>query len=481
MGRRSGRSVGRFLDEMPKRSTDLKKKQSSAKRGVLKVGTGVRSAPRVQDGDLDESLMLSVESTVWTRSKSSESLIDEEKVFRNRVRATKKSRGPRFRLIDLFAGAGGLTAGFSEMFGHSFQSVWANDFNAYAARSYNANFGEHCVVGDIVEILNDPKTVIPEADVVIGGPPCQGFSLLNKNREGDPRRQLWRSFLNVVERSRARVFVMENVIQLLGSPEHAEILEEARRLGFKTVSGKLHAADYGVSQRRYRAFIIGCRFADPSSVFPPKKSNYDAAKMPQLFRADQLPGYLAEAKPWRTVRDVIGDLDAPIGVEIRETDPPYDLHFGRTPTPTSLARYKAIHKEGMNRFDLQRIRPDLTPKCWIRKKTGGTDLFGRLWWDRPAFTIRTEFFKPEKGRYLHPVEHRPITHREAARIQSFPDEFKFLGSKIEIAKQIGNAVPPKLAARVADCVYALLLSQERSEGDREVTRATSQRTASVGG
>jgi len=101
-------------------------------------------------------------------------------------------------------------------------------------------------------------------------------------------------------------------------------------------------------------------------------------------------------------------------------------------------------------FPLQRKRPDLTPMCWIRKKSGGTDLFGRLWGDRPAFTIRTEFFKPEKGRYLHPKQHRPITHREAARLQSFPDSFKFTGTKIEIAKQIGNAVPPLLGKRVAE-------------------------------
>ena len=110
----------------------------------------------------------------------------------------------------------------------------------------------------------------------------------------------------------------------------------------------------------------------------------------------------------------------------------------------------------MNRFDLQERAPELVPDCWIRKTSGGTDLFGRLWWDRPAFTIRTEFFKPEKGRYLHPGQHRPITHREAARLQSFPDNFIFCGSKIEIAKQIGNAVPPLLAGRVADAVFRLI-------------------------
>ena len=97
------------------------------------------------------------------------------------------------------------------------------------------------------------------------------------------------------------------------------------------------------------------------------------------------------------------------------------------------------------------------PDCWVRKVSGGTDLFGRLWWNQPAFTIRTEFFKPEKGRYLHPQADRPLTHREAARIQTFPDTFVLVGSKIEVAKQIGNAVPPRLAAAIAKHVKAIIL------------------------
>ena len=97
-------------------------------------------------------------------------------------------------------------------------------------------------------------------------------------------------------------------------------------------------------------------------------------------------------------------------------------------------------------------RPDLAPRCWLNKPTGSTDVFGRLEWDKPALTIRTEFFKPEKGCYLHPEAHRPITHREAARLQTFPDSFVFSGSKIEVAKQIGNAVPPRLAKAIAQAV-----------------------------
>lgn len=355
------------------------------------------------------------------------------------------------KLIDLFSGAGGLTLGFSSRFGHGFVSVWANDSNESAAKTYNLNFGDHCIPGDISDLLRDPQIKVPKADVVIGGPPCQGFSLLNKKRHNDHRKQLWRPFFEVVARSKAKVFVMENVPQLLGSNEHREILDHATQMGFKVVSSKLCAADFGVPQVRYRAFIVGCKFSDPSVVFPPKKTHFN----PRNGKLRNCDDYIPNPKPWRTLKDEIADLPAPEGTSVRSEAPPLDLHFGRSPRPISLKRYRAIPKEGMNRFDLQKRVPDLTPPCWIRKTSGGTDLFGRLWWDRPAYTIRTEFFKPEKGRYLHPTQHRPITHREAARFQSFPDEFEFFGNKIEIAKQIGNAVPPLLASHVARCVEKL--------------------------
>lgn len=366
----------------------------------------------------------------------------------------------KYKLIDLFCGAGGLSLGFSEEFGHSFEPVWANDFNQYAAKTYNKNFGNHCVDGDILDLLDDPKTVIPTADVVIGGPPCQGFSLLNRNRDGDVRRALWRPYMEVVRRSKACIFVMENVPQLLQSDEFKEIEAYATSMGFRLAKAKLCAADYGVPQIRYRAFIVGCNFTDPSQLFPPKKTHYNP-ELEETNKISEKNGYVAFPKPWKTVRDAIGKLPDPVGTEIRDEEPPLDLHFGRTPTEISLRRYKAIPEEGMNRFDLQKNAPEITPICWINKKSGGTDLFGRLWWDKPSVTIRTEFFKPEKGRYLHPVKHRPITHREAARIQSFPDSFVFTGSKIEIAKQIGNAVPPLLASRVAECVEQLLQLKEK--------------------
>jgi len=198
---------------------------------------------------------------------------DEEEIYRARLDKKLLKMIQRFSLIDLFSGAGGLTLGFSKAFGHPFYPVWANDINGHAVRTYNANFGNHCIEGDIMDVLRNGKATIPKATIVIGGPPCQGFSLLNKKRNEDPTKQLWRPFFEVVKLADADIFLMENVPQLLGSFEHREIISAAQEMGYKITWAKLCAADYGVPQVRWRAFILGCRFADPASVFPPKKNS----------------------------------------------------------------------------------------------------------------------------------------------------------------------------------------------------------------
>ena len=136
-----------------------------------------------------------------------------------------------------------------------------------------------------------------------------------------------------------------------------------------------------------------------------------------------------------------------------------DWHNPRNPRPESVRRYKAVPRDGGDRFQMQRNLDraglgDLVPACWRNKPTGTTDVFGRLWWDRPAYTIRTEFYKPEKGRYLHPSAHRPITVREAARCMSFEDDFVLPAGPVDDVdrRQVGNAVPPLLARRIAEAV-----------------------------
>jgi DNA (cytosine-5)-methyltransferase 1 len=363
-----------------------------------------------------------------------------------------------YRLIDLFAGAGGMTLGFTHRaFCGGFEPVLSIDNDQASVDTHSSNFTGKSVCADIEKWLQ--TNTVPKADIVIGGPPCQGFSLLNKKREGDARRALWEPFLDVVRLSGARVFVMENVAELLSSDEFGEIRECARKIGFDIEARVLNAADYGVPQTRKRTIAIGYR-TGLKFTFPPRQTHANPS--------------LGLAYPrWKTVRDAISDLPPKaIGIEVGISKT-LNLHFGRTPTLKSLARYAAVPPGG-NRFDLQRNAPKITPQCWIRKTSGGTDLFGRLWWDRPSVTIRTEFFKPEKGRYLHPVEDRPITHREAARLQGFPDTFHFSGSKVEIARQIGNAVPPPLAGAIAKSVKALLSPAKKpskAPSVRNLTRA----------
>lgn len=316
--------------------------------------------------------------------------------------------------IDLFAGCGGMSVGLKKA---GFQNLLAVEWDVSCCDTFKENISERILQCAIQEVDS-----FPNCDLLVGGPPCQGFSNLGERVPNDPRRQLWRHFLRAVKDSRPLIFIMENVPPLLKSGEYQEILKEAKRLSYQVEGRVLNAADYGTPQLRKRAFVIGSRIGDP--IFPKpthRNPNEDA-----LFESSQLP-------TWKTVSDAIFDLP-------RHPDGK-NWHIGRNPTKLSLKRYKYIPSGG-NRWNLPH---ELMPECWKRKTKGGTDLFGRLWWNRPSVTIRTEFYKPEKGRYLHPEENRPITHREAARLQGFDDEFQFIGKKIEVGIQIGNAVPPPLA------------------------------------
>lgn len=340
---------------------------------------------------------------------------------------------PALCVADLFAGAGGITEGFRQA---GFTPVAAVEFDRWAARTYAANFGDHVLACPIeyVQVARcdgmltwsgrdeDGREIhfeTPAIDVLVGGPPCQGFSPLGRMNDwdySDPRNKLWKHYARILEAVQPKSFVIENVPEILKSAEFERLKRHVRKLehSYEIAYGVLNAAFFGVPQNRKRAIIIGSRIGKP------------ALPLSSLERM--------------TVRDAIFDLP-------REPDGE-NWHIGRNPKPMSVQRYKCV-PEGGNRFDLVRARPDLTPKCWKRKKTGSVDVFGRMWWDEPAPTIRTEFFKPEKGRYLHPVADRPITIREAARLQTFSDKFVFIGSNVQVAKQIGNAVPVKLAYRIA--------------------------------
>ncbi|MFJ2832095.1 DNA cytosine methyltransferase [Streptomyces sp. NPDC087263] len=380
-------------------------------------------------------------------------------------------------VVDLFAGCGGFTQGF-----HDFRSVGADspvfrtvaavEHDVAAASTYALNFADeaggvdHVHAGDIEDWEPDSKEA--QAEVILGGPPCQGFSGLGKEDKSDPRNKLWQEYARVVNAIKPKMFIVENVDRFLRSPEfallHAATEKPDGMLRDYVVvrHSVLNSADYGVPQARRRAIVVAVRrdIASLAGLNYPDPSHAKHAKNAGEF----IPG--AGPDPWVAVGPAVFEHTpaetyttelpertcAPLGVTLPGVFLTTDLHFGRNPTDMSQRRYRAI-PEGGNRHNLP---PELSTEKWLAHKTGSHDVMGRMYWERPSVTIRTEFYKPEKGRYLHPREHRPITHYEAALIQGFPPGFKWSGSKIQIGRQIGNAVPVGLSRALAGMVHTAL-------------------------
>lgn len=342
-------------------------------------------------------------------------------------------------MLDLFAGAGGLTQGFRE--GDSrFTSVRAVEMELAAAASYAHTFGDVVYPGSIENWLRDED--VPRVDVVVGGPPCQGFSTLGKRNAEDKRNTLWQEYVKTVCLARPSYFVLENVPQFLKSPQFALFRAATRRGGqladYDFTATVLNAADYGAPQARKRVIVIG-RHRDLPPLGPPPPTHVGQ----HLTVRETLEN---NSVPKRVVHIDLPDIRTEFhGVEFPGAFKSAELHVTRNYTELSLARFAAIPPGG-NRFD---IPEDLLSACWRKHRTGSADVMGRLHWDKPSVTIRTEFFKPEKGRYLHPTEHRAITHYEAALLQGFSPEHQWVGSKVSIARQIGNAVPVPLGRAIA--------------------------------
>ncbi|MGW2368493.1 DNA cytosine methyltransferase [Streptomyces sp. NPDC001667] len=381
-------------------------------------------------------------------------------------------QGEQLQVLDLFAGCGGFSAGFRSYAPEGarapvFRTVAAVEWDKAAAATFAVNHPDADVLPlDIQDFA--PPVSAGSVDVITGGPPCQGFSGLGPEDPDDPRNKLWQDYMRIVVDVQPKVFVMENVDRFLRSSQFSQLVAAARDGALRdyALTAKiLNAADYGVPQARRRALVIGTRRDLPPLEHPQPTH----AKLGVTF-PDQLFGSLP---PWKSVRSIFqrsAQLGrtveampertcAPLGHDVPGAFRTDELHVGRTPVPLSMARYAAIHPGG-NRKDLRGKWAQINGECvylstesWDRHNSGSGDVMGRLHADRPSVTIRTEFFKPEKGRYLHPVENRPITHYEAALIQGFPDDYLWCGSKIQIARQIGNAVPVGLSRALAGAIY----------------------------
>lgn len=313
--------------------------------------------------------------------------------------------------VDLFSGGGGLSYGLKLA---GLEPIAAYDTNADAIKIYNDNIGQHGFVDDVKKIYFKKHF----ADIVVGGLPCQGFSTLGKRDIYDERNYLWKAFLRVIKEISPIALMTENVPQFFQSFHFKQFKAAISNLGYKTNFAVLNAVNYGVPQNRTRAIFICSKKRKPML---PKQEN-------KIL----------------TVRDAIGDLPRiPDGI---------NSHTARNPTKLSIERYKHI-PEGGNRSNLPK---ELQSKCWLKLgRRGASNVFGRLWWDKPSPTIRTTFIQPECGRYLHPEANRPITIREGARLQSFPDSFTFnINSSRSKATIIGNSVPIQLAKHLGETILS---------------------------
>lgn len=360
-------------------------------------------------------------------------------------------------VIDLFCGAGGLSEGFRQA---GFHVLAGNDYDDAAGETFSATHTEAKFLGGPIQNISvdDFKRAAGvranELDVLIGGPPCQGFSVYNHQRGmHDERSSLYREYLRIVDGLMPKWVVLENVTGITSAGDGqavGAIADGLKSLGYQVEAMVLKAEEYGVPQERRRIIFLGNRVAAPI-VWPSRTHG---------------PGQL----PFVTVQEAIGDLPVLRNGESYEAGP--YVHEPRSEfqqemrlSSNGISNHAAPKLGKVNIERMQFIPPggswrdipfELLPAGMKRaKRSDHTKRYGRLRWDGLASTILTKC-DVHWGAYIHPEQDRSITVREAARFQSFPDWFDFKGSRTEQYVQVGNAVPPKLGRAIADPIYSAL-------------------------
>lgn len=355
-------------------------------------------------------------------------------------------KGQKPIAIDLFAGCGGLTSG---LVAAGFSVRAAVEIDADAVASYRANHPRIKVYQKDIREL-DPVAVrrglrLPKGktvDLIAGCPPCQGFTRLSKRRR-EQRNSLVRDYLRFVEAIKPKVCMLENVPGLMttkkGRHYFNELVGGLERLGYKLNYEVLELANYGVPQFRKRLVLLASR----GKLIP----------MPEPTHRDPAHVTSKELPPWKTVRQAIGRLPTPplrSEVVSRKAKAPRPWHYARDVASIVRNRLEHAHKSGGGRRTLpEQLRLD----CHTRRPDGFFDVYGVMRWDEPSPTITSGCTNASKGRFGHPKAPRPITAAEAARLQTFPHDFKFEGVGLEsVAAQIGNALPRRFAKIVGRSV-----------------------------
>jgi len=335
------------------------------------------------------------------------------------------------KFFDLFCGAGGLSYGLSRA---GFATVGGLDKFYPAVDTYKAQFGSRVIREDAFTLPpSDLGKLIGTFDVLAGCPPCQGFSSLRVSRFGveDVRNDLVLYYAMVVETVRPNAVLFENVPRVAKDARFAYLLKVLSENRYSFAYRILNVADYGVPQRRKRLVLIAVRGA--GKVELPE---------PDYGSPDSLAVRRGGLKPWKTVRDTIDDLPL---VNDGECHPSYPLHCAKKLNPRYKEIIKHVPKNGGSRNS---VPPELLLPTHRKHASSFRDSFGRLRWDEPSVTITTKFYDPSTGRFIHPEQHRPLTLREGARLQTFPDDYPFKGNFTRIARQIGEAFPPLLAEKI---------------------------------
>lgn len=338
-----------------------------------------------------------------------------------------------YTCIDSFCGAGGLALGLQRA---GFDILLSFDIDKLCINTLKENkeyFDHLAVASDISDMLNGKALElcgITRGDLFLlaGGPPCQGFSVQRRGDDIDPRNQLVFRYAQLVDELYPHYFIMENVSGIAGKRGKTiliQLIDELKEIGYEVHIKLLDAQDYGVPQRRKRYIIVGER-AD-------KESTYE---------------YPEPTGVHRTVRDTIGSLPEP---PMDGSDyPGIPLHRRDKLSEMNLKRIRAL-KPGQGR---EFLPEELLTHCHKIDSSviGYRNVYGRMEWDDVAPTITARFDSFTRGKFGHPDQDRSISLREGALLQTFPMDFMFTGNKVEIARQIGNAVPPVLAEQIGRSV-----------------------------
>ena len=360
---------------------------------------------------------------------------------------------PRYKIMDLFAGVGGLSYGFSKL--PEFEIVAANEIEKDIATAYTLNHPGvtmmNCDINDLSEEMLSEALKGQQIDIVVGGPPCQSYSTLGK-RQMDDRANLFMQYKRVLTILRPRAFIFENVAGILSMDKgklFKQIQAEFEEIGYTLKHKVLNAVDYGVPQQRERVILVGFR----------GENNFEYPT----------PTHGEGLKPRVTLRQAIGDL--PVLKSGQSSNryayqPDNDfLHFVR-----ATAKELTEHSAPKNGDHLIRIMEALKDgQCKddlpedIRPKSGYGNTYAKLWWDRPSTTITRNFSCPSSSRCIHPRDSRAMSIREGARLQSFPDDYQFYGSDSMKRLEIGNAVPPLLSMAIAKQMIEALKEMDAAE------------------